>query len=308
MKFALRSIALVLTLLTLACQTTPTKVQEQAEPNWSLLQKNAVEPIEIDERTVLVDARSAFDYSLSHIPSAINLPWEEFAQPKNRAPGLVTADVGGLIKQLALKGLSPEVRVIVVGNGLKGQGEEGRVAWSLLHLGFRDVQVANIEQFHFGWTQVEAPPRENRPEWQANVRSQMVAGKDEVMRIATQKLGPGERLSARILDVRSRQEYFAKTPKGEGYVTPDLNAIHIPWEQFFTNEGRPKRDMKNQLLSMGWQPNDRIVVISNKGLRSGAVAFSLMSIGFRNVANATGGYVELTTHKKKGPKLRPLGK
>lgn len=299
MKFAWRFVLVLVGLSHLACQMKPTKIREQAEPNWSILLKNATEPIQLDERTVLVDARAAFDYSLSHIPSAINLPWEEFAQPKSRTQGLVTADIPGLVKRLALKGLSPELRVVVVGNGQKGKGEEGRVAWSLVQLGFRDVQIANVEQFHFGWTQVEAPPRENRPEWNAEVREGLVASKAEIMRIATQKIAPGERISARILDVRSRQEYFAKTPMGEGYITPELNAIHIPWEQFITHEGRPNRGMKNQLLSMGWQPNDRIVVISNKGLRSGAVAFALMSIGFRNVANATGGYIELTTAKRK---------
>jgi len=105
--------------------------------------------------------------------------------------------------------------------------------------------------------------------------------------------------------VRTRKEYFLKKGLGEGYVTPDLSALHIPWTQFYTDDGRPNVEIRTQILALGWQPTDRIVVLSDHGVRSGAIAFILSKLGFTNVANYTGGYSELTTTPgPKAPKLK----
>ncbi|MGE0763036.1 MAG: sulfurtransferase [Bdellovibrionales bacterium] len=302
-----RNIIFFLLLTLTACQMKPTKVTQTATYDSQFLLKQLAGPIKLDEKTIVIDTRPTFEYSLAHIPGAINLSWEDFAQPRAAVRGKVTADLPALTKRLAILGLSPAMPVVVVGSGKAGAGEDGRVAWSLTHLGFYDVQLVSNDYFKSGMNNAEPPARPNAPEWTAKPRAELEAQKSEVQAVATAVMKEGERKTSYLLDVRTRKEYFMKRGLGEGYVTPDLGALHIPWTEFYTQDGRPNAEIRNQILALGWQPSDRIVVISDHGVRSGAVAFILSRIGFTNVANYTGGYSELTL-KGKGPKLRPVGK
>lgn len=290
------------------CQLKPTRGSESSTLDTAMLSNDPQAPIVIDENTVIVDARSEFQYSLAHPPGAIRMAWEDFARPNGKVIGLSTADVPALVKRLALKGITPQQKIVVVGNAQAGLGEEGRVAWSLLHLGFPNVVVVGVDYFKSGMNNANPPPRPNQPEWEAKKFEELEATRDEVLKIATSKLQEGDRQKEYIIDVRSKKEYFHKAGLGEGYTTPDLRAIHIPWEQFYTADGRPNGEMKNQLLALGIQPSDRLITISHHGVRSGAAAFALLKMGFSNVGNYTGGFQELLSSKKKGPKLRPLGK
>jgi thiosulfate/3-mercaptopyruvate sulfurtransferase len=298
----------VLLIAALGCQLKPTKVTETAEIDKSILLKNATGPVRIDGFTVIIDARAPFEYSVAHVPGAVNLQWTDFAQKNEEVPGLVPADLGPLARRLALFGISPVSRVVVVGDGRGGHGEEGRVAWSLLQMGLRDVQTVSVDYFRSGLTNAEPPPRPNAKPWEPDPDAKMVADRREVLAIATAKVAEGQRSTVHLLDVRTRKEYFLKAGIGQGYAYPELRALHIPWEEFFTGDGRPNTEIKNQLLGMGWQPGDRIVVISHKGVRSAAAVFALMSMGFTNSANYAGGYSDLLLAERKGPKLRPTGK
>lgn len=290
------------------CQQAPTKITQATQLSGDLLLKNTSGPLQVDESTILVDTRAPFEYSVAHAPGAINFQWQDFASPKTTTPGKVTSDLEGLAHRLALHGIAPDAKVVVMGSGKGGMGEEGRVAWSLVHMGVRDVQIASVGHFKTGMTNAEPAQRPNAPRWEPQVNSSMVADRSEVLAAATAKVTEGEPPKARLLDVRSRKEYFLKAGVGQGYVFPDLRALHIPWEQFYNDQGRPDAAIKTRLEELGWGVNDRIIVISQKGVRSGAVAFALMSMGFKNVANFTGGYLELLSTQKRVPKERPPGK
>ena len=45
---------------------------------------------------------------------------------------------------LARAGIAPDSSVVVLGRGLQGEGEEGRIAWMLAYLGVPNIQFANI--------------------------------------------------------------------------------------------------------------------------------------------------------------------
>lgn len=290
---------IVLFSLGLGCQLKPTKISETADIDPAILVKNASGPIVIDENTVILDARSNFEYTVAHVPGSLNLTWEEFAQPRERYIGKTKSDLPELVKRLALLGLNPASKIIVVGSAAGGQGAEGRVAWSLIHMGFKNVQVVGIDYFRSGLNNAEPPPRANQPEWTPIAKKEMEADRSEVLAAATAKIPEGGRQTTYLIDVRTRKEYFNKHAFGEGYKTPDLRAIHIPWEQFYTSGGRPNLEIKNQILGLGIQPGDRIITLSHHGVRSGAAAFALMSLGFTNVANYTGGFQELLDAPKK---------
>lgn len=98
----------------------------------------------------LVDARPAAEFAKGHLPGAINLLWEDFCesptcpvQPILHSPGywgsLCTERLQALAQELADRGLSPEDRIIVVGNGKRDKGREGRIAWMLAYMGAKNV-------------------------------------------------------------------------------------------------------------------------------------------------------------------------
>ena len=67
-------------------------------------------------------------------------------------------DLFKVTRRLALLGISPNKKIVVVGNGAKGEGEEGRLAWTLLYLGIPHVQVVGLEHFKNQLVNTEAPP------------------------------------------------------------------------------------------------------------------------------------------------------
>ena len=98
----------------------------------------------------IVDARPAADFAEGHLPGAVNLLWEDFCarpttavQPILQSPGYWGSLSGdrlqGLAQELEKRGLSTEDRIIVVGNGHRDKGREGRIAWMLAYMGAQNV-------------------------------------------------------------------------------------------------------------------------------------------------------------------------
>ena len=121
----------------------------------------------------------------------------------------------------------------------------------------------------------------------------LLANKSEIVNKVTNKTQE----KVHIIDVRSQNEYFSKN-KNLKYQWPDLNAVHIEWKQFFNQKGRPNLDIKGQLKSIQIMPEDRVIVICDNGLRSGAATFALLSLGYKKAASFAGGYQELLNQKK----------
>jgi len=269
------------------CQHSPTRVTETREVDVSLLVQNTEGPVTVTEKTVIVDARTAFDYSLAHIPSSVHIQWQD----------LRSSDLRALGRRLALKGIDRSSQVLVVGNGKLGRGEEGRVAWTLLFLGLNDVQVASVRGFKVEHPLDSNKLLPNKPIWTPELRTQILSDKAEGLKLGTATVSEVGRPPGFILDVRSRKEYFAKRGLGEGYKTPDLRAVHVPWTEFFDDEGRPNLGLREKLQGIGIGLSDRVVVISEQGVRSGAATFALLSLGFAKAANYDGGWSDLLTKK-----------
>lgn len=279
------------------CQMLPTKVSQTSQIENKLLTKKLSMPLDIDDKTIIIDARTAFEYASAHIPGAISINWEMFSQSQSEFPGLMTENKEALIRSLALKGLFPEAKIVVVGNGLQGKGEEGRVAWSLLYLGFQDVQVAQVDLFKMGMNNAEPAPRPNQKPWEPKVCVSCEASQNEVLKAITQRKNRDGKSVIHLIDVRDKKEYFSRSGFGQSYKSIETGAIHIPWTQFYNSEGRVRPEMREQLLALGWSLNDRLIVMSEKGVRSGAVSFALSKLGFRDVANFTKGVSSLAQKK-----------
>jgi len=271
-------VALFLVLVNSGCQTqqAPTKIYRD---DTQAQEQSLNRPIVVGDATVLIDARSRLDTGLAKLAGSRPIRWEDF-QDK---------DLGALARRLALLGLSPDQQVVVVGDGLRGKGEEGRVAWLLLYLGFQDVQTVDIESIKLRRTNYEEAPKQNAKPWEPRLRLHLLAENREVLKNA---LGKKPR-TLHLIDVRSAKEYFARDKKTEMYLYPDLRAINIDWKEFFTKEGRPSPALKAQIEAVGIRPDDRVIVMSNEGVRSGAVTYAMTMMGYRNVGNYLAGWKSL---------------
>jgi thiosulfate/3-mercaptopyruvate sulfurtransferase len=270
------------------CTLKPTKVYSTQDIDLQYMSQALNQPIEVTAETIILDARPPFEFAMYHHPQAVNIQWKDFTDSRGPYPGLLRQELDTQVRRLATLGVGPTTPILVVGQGGKGSGEEGRLAWTLFYLGLSKVQVADVDKIGARYTNITPPHKANVRPWEPELRGTTLADRKEVVAVATRK----QTGRVHIIDVRSKNEYFSKNTRLE-YQYPDLRAVHIEWSEFFNHQGRPNIAIRDQLKAIGIDIRDRVIVISNNGLRSGAVTFALLSMGYRNAANYAGGYSEL---------------
>jgi thiosulfate/3-mercaptopyruvate sulfurtransferase len=283
---------LALSLAVLSCAEKPTQIYTSEDVDVLFLEKNLVRPIEITNSTVIIDARSPFDFAMVHHPNAINLQWTDFSDTTEGAsPGLLKKDLALDAQRLAFAGVDLNSQVVVVGKAFDGLGAEGRIAWVLLYMGVRDVQTADVDSLGLRYSNLSPPPRENKPIWKPAPHESIIVSKDEFLET---RHDPS---IVKVIDVRTPLE-FSNKKMSLAAKYPEMHAINISWTQFFTIKGRPNAAVRKTLADAHIGLHDRILLISNQGVRSGAVTYALLALGFKNAANYTGGYVDLLDLKK----------
>ena len=275
----------ILFILLAACAQAPTKTFTAEDIDTLFLQKSLRAPINLTAETVIVDARSAFDFAVAHLPNSVNIQWRDFSEAAGPASGLLKKDQTEAVRRLALLGITPKSQIVIVGDGPRGHGEEGRLAWTLTYLGFADVQTAQIDSLHLRYSNIEPPPRVNKPTWQPVIYSPLQVSLKEMKRAI-------EDGSAVVIDVRSPEEILA-TQVAINSRLKNFKPLAIDWREFFTAEGRPNFAIRKKLADLKVKTNDHIIAISNRGVRSGAVTYALLALGYKKAANESGGFEEV---------------
>lgn len=269
---------LVIALIILsACQQKPTKVVVQ-EP---VISEGVTAEKLLKEKAVILDARPAFEFNLAHVPGAINVRWEDFSQNSPRSRGLLQGDLFALARRLSLVGIDPDTKVVVLGKGAQGGGEEGRVAWTLKVLGVKDVYTLLHTSYREMNTTKETPLVQNKPYWKPQENESLIA---EIKDFKKQIAKPG----AVILDVRSSQEFALRNLSTDKGVK--VSVYNVDWKEFFDGKGLPQSKIEGVLREKGIPKEATIFVVSNHGVRSGAVTYALQFLGYKNVSNVAGGY------------------
>ncbi len=279
----------------LGCQQTPTKVFQSVPTQVKGSETKSGGEIQVKDTTVLIDARPAFDYSVAHLNGAINLKPDDFTQRESPLLGYLEKDTFSIARYLARKGISPETPVVVVGRGLQGNGEEGRVAWTLKYLGVKDVKFASIDYFSMPLTTAEAPPKAAVPIWKPEIDETLLVDRTHFV---TEMMKPRmDEHGLVIIDVRPVEEYLGKVSSKDTKPPPDIGAINIPWTEFFARNGLVQETIKSKLQTQGITEDRKIMVIANKGIESAAVTMALRQLGYSKATNYAGGYLELTAQK-----------
>ncbi|MES2856452.1 MAG: rhodanese-like domain-containing protein [Bdellovibrionota bacterium] len=263
--------------------------------------------ISITPETVIIDARPAFEYSGAHIPKSINLNWSDFTEPVPAQKGILQEDLFAVTRRLARLGIGPDSKVVVVGNGIFGNGEEGRIAWMFAYLGIDQVQFTSLEALKPRLVNtVDAASLQSVPMWKPNVRSSLNVAKEELL-FAINERGVEKPVSFegstpriyRIIDVRSAKAYLGKEGLALKAHIPNMDAINIPWKEFFDKMGRIKPEMGEKLMSVGVEPTSRVIVLGEDGVTSAAATLALRALGYENAGNYAGGLNDLLSSKQR---------
>ena len=272
-------LVLVLGFFVISCQMVPAPTKVVSQESVQGGDQNTLDLFRKNNPVVL-DVRSPFDFNLMHMPGAINVRWEDFSQTESHARGLLQPDLFAIARRLSLIGIDPDSKVLVVGKGIRGQGEEGRVAWTLKVLGVKNVMTLNHDHFREANPREANPPIENKPYWKPSVDETLFINARDFKALAADE-------KVVILDVRSlpefQQENISKNKKVKA------NVINMDWKVFFQESGMPKQNLESLLTAKNIDKEQMILVMSNHGVRSAAATYALRGAGYRQVRNFAGG-------------------
>lgn len=265
--------------LMVGCQQKPTKVVIQ-EP---VIGESITAEKLMRDNPVILDARPAFEFNLAHVPGAINVRWEDFSQQNPKSRGLLQPDLFALARRLSLIGVDPQTKVLVLGKGPQGMGEEGRIAWTLKVLGVKEVYTLLHNSYREMNTTKEAPLVQNKAYWKPEVAESLVTDFKDFKALVSK---PENALV--VLDVRSPQEFSLRNLSQVKDVKTAV--INIDWKEFFGDKGLPNKNIERLLSEKNISKETRILVISGHGVRSGAVTYALNFLGYKKASNFAGGY------------------
>lgn len=168
----------------LGCQSPPTVVTEQTQVLESASGTGLPETGEnqmLQRDVILLDARPAFASTVSPIRQAQTLDWRDFTRRVAPRPNSMDADLFFHARRLARMGIGPDSKVLILGRGVEGEGEEGRLAWTLRYLGVREANFASIEAFRPQLQTYDSTPPKEAPIWKPIPQETLLETRSKLM-------------------------------------------------------------------------------------------------------------------------------
>ena len=216
------------------------------------------------EKTVFIDTRSSFKFTLGHIPGAVRLSWTDYTRTVNGAQG-ISIPLADIQNKLPREIKSAKFHV-VYGEGANGWGEEGRVLWMLESLGYKNISY--LDGGYASWDKAEpiVSAFENREcndpmERFQPLRSEPLFRFDALLK---------NKDKVTFIDVRLPEEYSGATPHGSKYGGHLPNAVNIPLKRLFTTKGLilKKEELIQSLKRSGIDLKKPMVTYCTGGVRS----------------------------------------
>ena len=241
-----------------------------------------LEPAEVAalrERPLVLDARDPVAFRAGHLPGSRPVDWRDGAEAR---PGLLGALLGdpsrwgrlrpvsaGLQDYLRSLGLRAERPVLVVGDPA-GWGEEGRVAWSLLAWGARDVALLDggFPAWRAAGLPVERGPAATGPrgDFVPTEASQRRIRRDQLLPVVLARSRP-------LLDARTVEEFAGQRFRGQRRGGHLPGARLVPQRALLRTDGRYVTAAELQAL-VGPLPQSPVTYCTG-GVRSALLAMLL---------------------------------
>lgn len=287
-------------LLLISCAPKPTKVTSESP----VLTRKEAQKAKITGATVILDVRAPLEFNMAHIPGAVNVAWEDFSRRSPDYRGLIEKNLHPIARRLALIGIDTQTPVLVVGKGLAGKGEEGRVAWTLESLGVQQVSLANIEDFRS--QRGGGASAKNKAFWTPQLDTSLAITWDELKAKIEGSSYPNTRARRKalskvalpvksenfvVIDVRPSQEYSLDNLNKR---TPRVFRLeNVDWREFLTENMDPNPAIMKVLNEKGISQMSEIYLISNHGVRSASATWALHKLGYKKARNFAGGYEQV---------------
>lgn len=234
-----------------------------------------------NENILILDARGQEAYDKGHIPGAIAVTWQNFAdmsgtQADNPNWGTVLK-AEELSKKLSELGISADKEIVVYTTTDGGWGEDGRIVWMLKRAGFENAKMLD-GGFEY-WTSKGYEVSKEAVE--PNPTEVNITKLSDDTNIETEELANrlGELV---IIDARSKEEYEGAQNYGEARGGHIPGAINIPFTEFLNKDGTLKtaKEIKAILDSNGIDKDDEIVTYCTAGIRSAHMQIILDMMGY----------------------------
>jgi len=231
----------------------------------------------IAQGALVLDVRGQDLKSAQPLANAVAVEWPYFTKDSKAEKGELLEDDAELSKRIQGLGISRGTPVVVVGDSLKGWGEDGRIVWTLRTLGHPSVFFVDGG--------IVALLAGGDP----GIKAASGTGDFEVKRIADFEIDK-EQLRQRlgdksivILDTREPREYAGETPYGESRGGHVPGAQHIFYKDFLDAKGDvlPPDQIRAKLTSFGVTPDVEVVSYCTGGIRSGFVTAVLNNAGIK---------------------------
>lgn len=227
---------------------------------------------------ILVDARGKKGTT---IKGAVVLTWQQLATCADGKAGDanwgVILDKARLDKILGDLGLDMSKAIVVFGDCGAAWGEEGRIAWELLTVGYKDVSFVDggykallAAGFETASSGTALPP--------VSVSTEAVNKK---FSIDTEELR-NDYDSFKVIDTRADAEYQGATKYGEAKGGKLPKAISIKFTDMFQANGllKSNSEIEKMIQAAGIKKTDKIVTYCTAGIRSAYVQLIFDMLGY----------------------------
>ncbi|MEB3181163.1 MAG: rhodanese-like domain-containing protein [Nostocaceae cyanobacterium] len=238
----------------------------------------------IYQGVTILDVRHKLTWMLGHIPGSIPITWQQFSHTKSPHQGKLLTHPKLLEEKLREIGISNHKPVIVIGNTVKGGGEEGQIVWMLRTLGH--TQTAFVDGGYQALIKAGIPTTLSA--------TQIIPGNFNIERNSSWEIDKYELqecLTNRnliIIDTCEPREFYGASIALEKYNIPDV--VNFYFKDLLDREGKllPYQEIILKLELSCIQITTPIVIYSTSGISSAFFVVVLADLGFKNVKNYPG--------------------
>ncbi|GJL78117.1 MAG: sulfurtransferase [Nitrospinaceae bacterium] len=245
-----------------------------------------------EDATVVIDTRSGWKYFLGHIPGSVNLPdWRDFTHKVGGVQGILIEDPQFIVGQLQPLGIDKQKIIVIYGDPTDRWRTDGRFLWMFERFGFQSVHILTGGLDSWKQSGGEIERGKQGPVSPSSLSAKDIRLDDAVAAVGSWIHANLESGKLAIIDNRTKKEYDGDTPYGSKRGGHIPKAIHIPWEEFFTQEGvlKKREDLSTLLQEKGIRRDQEIVVYCTGGIRSGMAYYAFRSLGY-SVRNYDGSW------------------
>ena len=279
---------------TTAEQTTEQTAEEEAQSQpaeTAFTGDYIADPDYIKERigsedVLFIDARGEDAAKKGTVQGAIATAWQPLARCAEGASGDemwgTILPLDQLSEALSTMGITPDKEIILFSDGKDGWGDDGRIAWELIAVGFENVRIADR-----GFSALEAagvPTQKGAEDF--TPAEVTVSALDETHVINTDALVETYD-TVKVVDVRADEEYDGEVLYGEKAGGHLPGAIHIRFTDLFDDDNvlKSNEEITAMFEQAGLSREDTIVTYCTAGIRSAYMQMVLEMCGFENSLN-----------------------